>query len=240
MEARANLGSGSDADAAAGPSGQHQPEGSSKADSLAVLLTQALRSNDRSLLEKCLATSNTKIIANTVRRLLPVDAALFLRAAVDRVLSKPARAVQLAPWIKAIMLYHTGYMMTAPGVQAPLTALYQAIDSRVGLYPQLLKVYGRLSLITAHSAHASSSAAGGEGGEDGEDGMPEPEVVFEDGDDDEPEPEDPFAPLEDDEDEDDEEGDEEADADGDMSEDGSGMYSEEDGDEDDEDDEDDD
>jgi hypothetical protein len=114
----------------------------------------------------------------------------------------------------------------------------QAIDSRVGLYPQLLKVYGRLSLITAHSAHASSSAAGGEGGEDGEDGVPEPEVVFEDGDDDEPEAEDPFAPLDDDEDEDDEEGDEDAEGDADMSEDGSGMYSEEDGD--DEDDEDDD
>ncbi len=54
-----------------------------------------------------------------------MDAALFLRASVDRVLSRPARAAQLAPWIKAVMHYHTGYMMTAPGVQGPLAALYQ-------------------------------------------------------------------------------------------------------------------
>ena len=65
------------------------------------------------------------MITNTVRRLIPNDAALFLRAAVDRVLSKPARAVQLAPWIKAVMHYHTGFMMAAPGVQGPLAALYQ-------------------------------------------------------------------------------------------------------------------
>ncbi|KAG1676919.1 hypothetical protein FOA52_014795 [Chlamydomonas sp. UWO 241] len=203
--------------AGAGPSGQqaHLPEGSSKADSLAVLLTQALRSNDRALLEKCLSTSSPRVVVNTVRRLLPMDAALFLRAAVDRVLSKPARAAQLAPWIKAVMHHHTGYMMTAPGVQAPLTALYQAIDSRVGLYAQLLKVYGRLSLITAHTAQADDEA--GSAG-----GRPGPEVVFEDGSVEEPEAEDPFAPdagLSDDDDDEDDDG-----MDGDsekMSEDGS-------------------
>jgi U3 small nucleolar RNA-associated protein 5 len=207
-------GAGRAGGAGAGPSGQqaHLPEGSSKADSLAVLLTQALRSNDRALLEKCLSTSSPRVVVNTVRRLLPMDAALFLRAAVDRVLSKPARAAQLAPWIKAVMHHHTGYMMTAPGVQAPLTALYQAIDARVGLYAQLLKVYGRLSLITAHTTTAQAD----DGDEAG--GMPGPEVVFEDGSDEEPEAEDPFAPegVSDDDDDDDMDGDSEK-----MSEDGS-------------------
>jgi U3 small nucleolar RNA-associated protein 5 len=89
-----------------------------------------VHSNDRALLEKCLATNNQRLITNTVRRLIPMDAALFLRAAVDRVLSKPARAAQLAPWIKAVMHFHTGYMMTAPGVQGPLTALYQVREVR--------------------------------------------------------------------------------------------------------------
>jgi len=118
------------------------PSGSSKTDSVAVLLTQALRrwvtpfgshvcvacmhcvlsllyyclrpnvhcaillccttvwygtvstccssyclcacSNDRVLLERCLATSNSRVIHNTVARIVPRDAALFLRAAVDR------------------------------------------------------------------------------------------------------------------------------------------------------------
>lgn len=187
------------------------------------------------MLEKCLATSNPRIITNTVRRLIPSDAAVFLRATVDRVLSKPARAVQLAPWIKAVMHYHTGYMMQAPGVQGALAALYQvkiiliprvfsllnnhhiqsvgvsqqAIDSRVGLYQQLLKVYGRLSLITAHTNAAAQQSAAAEDGDVGEtdDGVPAPEVMFEDGvDDDEPEAEDPFAADDNDDDDDDSDG----------------------------------
>lgn len=183
------------------------PKGSSRTDSLAVLLTQALRSNDRALLEKCLAAGGSdRLVTNTVRRLLPADSTLFLKAAVDRVLSKPARAAQLAPWIRALVHHHTGYMMTAPGAQAPLAALYQAIDGRVGLYHQLLKVYGRLSLITAHTVATRQGAAGGEEGEEEDGGgsfLPEPEVVLED-DEEEPQAEDPFDPLEDDESEDDE------------------------------------
>ncbi len=48
------------------------------------------------------------MVAHTVARLLPLDAATFLRAAVDRLLSTPARAAQLAPWIKATLHHHTG------------------------------------------------------------------------------------------------------------------------------------
>ena len=48
-----------------------------------------------------------------------------------RLLSRPARAGQLAPWLRALLHHHTGYLMAAPGAQAPLAALYQAIDGRV-------------------------------------------------------------------------------------------------------------
>eukprot|EP00955_Chlamydomonas_euryale_P031813 333801-Chlamydomonas_euryale.AAC.1 len=99
--------------------------------------------------------------------------------------------------------------MSAPGVQAPLAALYQAIDARVGMYQQLLKVYGRLSLITAHAA----PPGGGTGDEAG--GMPGPEMVFEDASEEEVEAEDPFAPEELSEDDDEEDGDADDDSDGD-------------------------
>jgi len=194
--AGAAAGDAADAGAEAGPSG------SSKADSLAVLLTQALRANDRVLLERCLATSNTRIINNTVARLVPLDAANFLRAAVERLLSRPARAGQLAPWLKAVLHQHTGYIMAAPGVQAPLAALYQAIDGRVAMYAQLLRLHGRLGLITAHAR-----GAGGADADAAAAGRPAPEVTFrdasddddEEGGDDEPEAEDPFALGSDDE-----------------------------------------
>eukprot|EP00983_Pelagomonas_calceolata_P109046 1159517-Pelagomonas_calceolata.AAC.3 len=47
-------------------------------------LMASFRSNDRVLLERCLATSSSRVIHNTVARIVPRDAALFLRAAVDR------------------------------------------------------------------------------------------------------------------------------------------------------------
>lgn len=209
LEARAGLdgeagaaaaGEAAAAAAAAGTAGagavatpSAAPGGSDKADSLAVLLTQALRAGDKSLLEHCLSASNPRVINNTVARLVPLDAAAFLRTAVDRLLSKPARAVQLAPWIKAVLHHHTAYIMTSPGAQAPLTALYQAIDGRVSLYAQLLRLHGRLGLITAH---ARAGAATGDEGVDGMvGGRPAPEVVFQDAEesDEEPEAEDAFG-----------------------------------------------
>lgn len=86
---------------------------------------RVLCSNDRVLLERCLSASSSVVIAQTVSRLLPLDAAALLRAVVDRLLGSPARAGQLAPWIKATLHHHTGYLMSAQAAQAPLAALYQ-------------------------------------------------------------------------------------------------------------------
>lgn len=82
----------------------------------------------------------------------------------------------------------TGAAPRAARAQAPLAALYQAIDGRVSLYQQLLRLHGRLGLITAHS-RAGGHAGAEEGG-----GALAPEVVFEDASgEEEPEAEDPFA-----------------------------------------------
>ncbi|KAG2485053.1 hypothetical protein HYH03_016151 [Edaphochlamys debaryana] len=187
------------ADEEAGPSAA-MPSGSAKADSLSVLLTQAIRSNDRSLLERVLATSNLTVIANTVARIVPMDAALFLKAAVDRLVSKPNRAAQLVPWIRAVLHHHTAYLMAAPGVQPALTSLFQAIDARVRLHDPLLRLYGRLGLVLHHTRDRGSAPADQQ--------RPVPEVVFEDDLDEEPVAEDPFAPAgaSDDDDEDGSEG----------------------------------
>ncbi|GFR42926.1 hypothetical protein Agub_g3822 [Astrephomene gubernaculifera] len=165
------------------------PAGSSKADSLSVLLTQAIRSNDRALLERCLATSSPSLVANTVARIMPMDAALFLKAAVDRLVSRPSRASQLVAWIRAVLHHHTAYLMSAPGVQPSLTSLFQAIDARVKLHDPLLRLHGRLGLVLHHTRDKGQLPA--------EQQRPAPEVVFEDAlDEEEPAAEDPFAPAE--------------------------------------------
>lgn len=92
----------------AGPSG--------KATSVTVLLSQALRSNDHQLLEKCFAMSNDKVIKSTVQQLAPQDAARLLQVAVQRLQSSPHRGKQIAAWLRALLLYHTAYLISAPGL----------------------------------------------------------------------------------------------------------------------------
>ena len=85
----------------------------------------------------------------------------------------------------------------------------------MGLYQQLLKVYGRLNLITAHTnAAAQRSAEDGEDAGEADDGVPAPEVMFEDGSDAEPEAEDPFAANDGEDDDEDDEDDDGLDDDG--------------------------
>lgn len=91
----------------AGPSG--------KATSVTVLLSQALRSNDHQLLEKCFAMSNDKVMKSTVQQLAPPDAARLLHVAVQRLQSSPHRGKQIAAWVRALLLYHTAYLISAPG-----------------------------------------------------------------------------------------------------------------------------
>lgn len=88
---------------------------SSKAGSVAVLLSQALRSDDKQLLEKCFSMSNDKVVKSTVQQLSPQDAARLLQVSVQRLQSSPARGKQIAVWLRAVLLYHTAHLISAPG-----------------------------------------------------------------------------------------------------------------------------
>ena len=101
---------------ASGPPSGEMAGPSSKATSVTVLLSQALRSNDHQLLEKCFAISNDKVMKSTVKQLAPQDAARLLQVAVQRLQSSPHRGKQIAAWLRALLLYHTAYLISAPGL----------------------------------------------------------------------------------------------------------------------------
>jgi U3 small nucleolar RNA-associated protein 5 len=144
------------------------PTGPLKADSLAVLLSQALQSGDKVLLERCLAVRNDTVITKTVKRLAPTDATLFLRVAVQRLQSAPARGEQLATWIRAVLLHHTAYLSGVAGAQGTLGYLYQLIEARLASYQPLLALSGRLDLVLANARRAS----GAQDDEDDDDAYP--------------------------------------------------------------------
>lgn len=135
-----------------GPRISKQPS----AASLATLLTQALRSDDKSLLERCLAVRKERVIGATTRAITGADAALLLRALVARLGASPLRGATLAAWTRATLRAHAGALAATPGAAGTLGALGQQIEMRLAGHQQLLSLAGRLDLVLAQMA-------GGEG-----------------------------------------------------------------------------
>ena len=80
-----------------------------------LIVSQVLHSQDRALLERSFAVSSEEVITNTVKRLSSPDAVLLLRAAVQRLQSRPLRGEQLQTWLRAVLVWHTAYLISAPG-----------------------------------------------------------------------------------------------------------------------------
>ena len=118
-----------------------------KADSLAVLLSQALVAEDRALIERCLSVSDPTVVDNTVSRLAPHAATRLLGAALDRMRTKPARGEQLARWMRTVMLHHAGYIASSTKAQAQLVELQRTVESHVAMQRPLSSLLGRLDLL---------------------------------------------------------------------------------------------
>jgi U3 small nucleolar RNA-associated protein 5 len=120
-----------------------------KADSVGVLLSQALQSDDVALLEKCLGIADEKVISNTVRKLRPAEAAKFLSACLVRLEKTPRRGLALVPWVRTVLLQHAATLMSNPAMQPVLSTLYQLIEARLSVFRPLMSLSGRLDLIMA-------------------------------------------------------------------------------------------
>ncbi|KAI8080245.1 WD40-repeat-containing domain protein [Gilbertella persicaria] len=117
------------------------------AGSLQTVLVQALHSSDVQLLEACLQHTKVDVINNTIRRLPTQYLIPLLQEVIQRFQEKPARAPALLIWIKSILLIHTAYLMTVPDLVGKLSNFYQALDTRLGVFPKLLALRGRLDIV---------------------------------------------------------------------------------------------
>ncbi|KAI9204449.1 WD40-repeat-containing domain protein [Polychytrium aggregatum] len=135
------------------------------ASSLHHMLTQAVHSGDKQLLERCLEIKNPDIILATVRRLPTAQIVPFLEQLVDKLQKRPNRATVLIEWVRAVILVHAAYLMTVPNLVKQLSLLYQTLDSRVNVFSKMLKLSGRLDLVLSQIAMRTK---GGSGDVDGE------------------------------------------------------------------------
>ena len=94
--------------------------GGAKADSLAALLSQALRADDAALIERCLSVSDRTTIANTVAKLSSTSAMKLLSECAARAQAKPNAGERCAKWARTILLHHAGYASSAPKARATL------------------------------------------------------------------------------------------------------------------------
>mmetsp|Transcript_26972 Transcript_26972/g.45223 ORF Transcript_26972/g.45223 Transcript_26972/m.45223 type:complete len:702 (+) Transcript_26972:87-2192(+) len=145
-----------------------------RADSLQTLLSQALQSNDTTLLEECLAVENPKIIFNTVMRLPTMYVLPLVRSLLHRFETRPGRAPSLVTWLRAVLQQHTSYIMTIPDLVTQTSSLYQTVEARVTVFKSLMKLSGRLDMLLAQVSSRSQQLSSTE--------QAKPFMVYEQGD----------------------------------------------------------
>eukprot|EP00058_Branchiostoma_floridae_P019053 XP_002604542.1 hypothetical protein BRAFLDRAFT_122327 [Branchiostoma floridae] len=117
-----------------------------RADTLAVLLTQGLQSEDSDILQRVFASANESLIRNTVQR-IPMSLVVPLLKEVTRRMHGRAGSGMTVQWLRAVLETHTSYLMTCPDVLSSLGSLYELLDSRVATFSKLSRLQGKLKLV---------------------------------------------------------------------------------------------
>ncbi|KAI2502172.1 hypothetical protein MHU86_12308 [Fragilaria crotonensis] len=110
-------------------------------ESLSHLLQQALSSADDSMLELALDVRDAKVRELSIDELAVDQATLLLNKLTARLAKKPSRASALVPWIQLLLL--SGKIQSS----APLGPLKNLVQERIEVFPQLLQLEGRLSML---------------------------------------------------------------------------------------------
>ncbi|KAK1436823.1 hypothetical protein QVD17_02607 [Tagetes erecta] len=145
------------------------------ADSVHVLLKQALHADDRSLLLDCLFRQNEKVIANSVSLLNPSDVFKLLESLISMIQSRGAVVACTLPWLKSLLLQHASSIMSQESSLIALNSLYQLIESRISTFNSAVQLSSCLDLLYTKTVE--------DGVDEGEEPL-EP-IIFEDVSDDE-------------------------------------------------------
>ncbi|KAG6388626.1 hypothetical protein SASPL_150058 [Salvia splendens] len=123
------------------------------ADSVNILVKQALHADDRALLIDCLYRQDEKVIANSLSMLNPSDVLKFLKSLVPIIQLKGAVLACALPWLRSLLLQHSSSIMSQESSLAALNSLYQIIESRVSTFNPALQLSSYLDLLYAESVY---------------------------------------------------------------------------------------
>jgi U3 small nucleolar RNA-associated protein 5 len=167
---------------------------------LSTVLSQALHTNDSSLLESCLQLNDLAAVRGTITRLPSPLAEALLSALAARLHARPGRANNLIVWLQWTLVAHGGYLAGRRGLVARLGALQRVVRERANGLAPLLALKGKLDMLSAQMELRRLAGYGDE--EDSEEGV----VVYVEDEEDTKGEANEGATTNDDEDDDDEDG----------------------------------
>ncbi|XP_042515386.1 WD repeat-containing protein 43-like [Macadamia integrifolia] len=117
------------------------------ADSVHVLLKQALHADDRALMLDCLYTQDEKVIENSTSLLNPSDVLKLLDSLVSMIQSRGAVLACALPWLRNLLLQQASCIMPQESSLLTLNSLYQLIESRMSTFCSALKLSSCLDYL---------------------------------------------------------------------------------------------
>ncbi|KAL1297927.1 hypothetical protein AAFC00_006440 [Neodothiora populina] len=162
------------------------------ATSLGTVLTQALRTNDKDLLESCFQTREIQSIRSTIQRLQSPLVADLLQRLAERLHKRPGRAGSLMVWVQWSLVAHGGYLAGQPQVLKKLKALSQVVKQRASGLQSLMTLKGKLDMLGAQLELRQSMQASRDNMFD--DDEEDPNVIYIEGEDDDKSSDEESAP----------------------------------------------
>lgn len=117
------------------------------ADSVHVLLKQALNADDRTLLLHCLYTQDEKVIRKSIAQLNPSNVLKLLHSLISIIESRGAILSCALPWLKCLLLQHASGIMSQESSFKALNTLYQLIESRVSTFKSAIQLSSCLDIL---------------------------------------------------------------------------------------------
>lgn len=119
------------------------------ATSLGTVLTQALKTNDKELLESCFEMNDLHSVRSTIERLPSSLVANLLRRLAERLHKRPGRAGNLMVWVQWSIVSHGGYLAGRQDIMKEMGSLNRVIKERASGLQPLLTLKGKLDMLSA-------------------------------------------------------------------------------------------
>ncbi|RLN29801.1 uncharacterized protein C2845_PM05G18950 [Panicum miliaceum] len=117
------------------------------ADSVHILLKQALRADDNVSLLTCLYNRDEKVIAKSISLLTLADVVKLLKFFVLQIQSRGAVLVCLLPWLQTLLNRHMSSIVSQESSLSLLNSLYQLIDARTSTFKSALQLSTTLDYL---------------------------------------------------------------------------------------------